>query len=117
PAAGFQPAIGIDPELVWIEYFQRLVQQPGHFRLVRHAWRVDVVHARTDAIGVIEAGEGIQQFHARAAGLDRDHVRIHGRHGPDDVVEFRVAHVAVDLRGIAHAAGADAEAFHGPGQV
>src|SRR5699024_3790034 len=78
---------------------------------------MDVVDTGTNGVGIGEVGEGVQQLHARAAGLDGDDIGVHGRHRLDDVVELRVTHVAVDLRGVAHATGGDAKVLHGPCQV
>src|SRR5690606_30543015 len=71
----------------------------------------------TDAVWIAELHERVEQLHARARGLDRDHVGVHRRYRLDDVVELRVAHVGVDLGLVAHARGADAEAAHGPFEI
>ena len=78
---------------------------------------MDVVHARADLVRVGEGAEGLQQLHLRARGLDGDDVGVHGGDGGDHVVELAVAHVGVDLRLVAHAAGGQAEGLGGPVQV
>ena len=45
---------------------------------------MDVVHVGADFVGVLEILEGIEQFHVRMAGLDRDHVGVHIGNGRDD---------------------------------
>ena len=65
---------------------------------------MDIPDARSDFVRILEVHEGFEQLHVRAGGLDGDDVGIQRGDGVDDVVEFAVAHVGVDLRFIPHAA-------------
>ncbi|MNS62800.1 hypothetical protein D3C72_958760 [compost metagenome] len=78
---------------------------------------MNVIYAGTDVVRIAEILECLQQLHIGARRFDRDHVRIHGGDGFDDVVELRIAHVRMDLRLVAHAGRRQAEAIHRPVQV
>ncbi len=78
---------------------------------------MDVVDPRADIVGIVEGAEGFEQLHLRARGLDGDDIGIHRRDGLDDVVELAVAHVRVDLRLVAHAAGTQTERLDRPVQI
>ena len=103
PASGFQAAIGVDPELVAGDPLPRPGEEVTHLSHRRAAGRVDVVDAGSDLIGVAIGPERIEQLHSGPSSLDRDHIRIQAADGMDDVVELRVAHMGVDLRGIVDA--------------
>jgi hypothetical protein len=78
---------------------------------------VDIIDAGAYLVGVCVTGEGVEQFHLRARGLDRDDVGVHRTDRADDVIEFRIAHVGVDLGVLADAGGGDTEAFDRPVQI
>ena len=78
---------------------------------------MNIVDARADVVRVVEIPEGIQQFHVGTGGFDSNHIRIQRRDGFDDVVEFRIAHVGVNLGVVVHAHGGQAEAIHCPVQI
>ncbi len=83
-----------------------------------HPRRVDVVDAGADLVRVGDAvGEGVEQLHVRARGLDRDHVGVESDDVLDDVVELRVTHVGVDLGLGPRRRGRQAEAVDRPAQV
>src|SRR5437764_41831 len=63
----------------------------------RHPGRVNVVDARPDLVGIAVLFEALQQLRPGARVLDRDHVRVHLLDHADDVVEFAVTHVGMDL--------------------
>ena len=117
PAPGFEAAVGVHPQVLHGHDLGGFFQQRGHLLHAGHAGRVDVVHARADLVEVAEITEPLQQLHVRAARLNRDHIRVHGRDGGQDVVELAVAHVGVDLRVVAHATGTDAEGARGALQI
>ena len=78
---------------------------------------MDVVHTGADFVRVVEVVEGFKQLHVGTRGFDGDDVGIQVGDGLDDVVEFAVAHVGVDLGFIRHAVGADSESEDGPVQI
>src|SRR5712691_1473113 len=98
PAAGLQSAIRIHPQALERDHALGLFEQLQHLPGVRHPRRVDVVYTRTDLVGIAELAEALEQLHVGARGLDGDHVGIERRDRGQDVVEFGVAHVRVDLR-------------------
>ena len=78
---------------------------------------MNVIYAGADLVRVGQVVEGAQEFHARARGLDGDHIGVHLNNSGHDVVEFRVAHVGVDLGGVLHPVGGQAEGPDGPVQI
>ena len=78
---------------------------------------MDVVHARADLVRVGECTKIIEQLHARARGFDRNDVGIHFGDFGQDVAEFGVAHVRVNLGVVAHGVSGDAKGEHGVVQI
>jgi hypothetical protein len=68
PAAGLEAAIRVDPEPLGRDLFGGFAQQPLNPALARHVRRVDVVDARANLVGVVEALERFEQLHLAAAG-------------------------------------------------
>src|SRR5258707_84570 len=117
PFSGLQPAVRIDPELCVGEPAPRELDEISHLADLRHARRMDVVDAGADLVRIAVVLEGVEQFHLRARGLDRDHVGVHGANRVDDVVEFGIAHMGVDLGFVAHARGTEPEAVDRPVEI
>ena len=88
-----------------------------HFGFGGHARAVDVVHARTDVVGVFEFTKRGQQIHVGARSFNGNHIRIHAGDGGQDVVELAVTHMGVDLRAVGCAHAGKAEALARPSQV
>ena len=78
---------------------------------------MDVVDARADLVGIFVLLESLQQLGAGSRILDRDHVGVHALDDLQHIVEFAVAHVRVDLCGIAHARGREPEGIDRPLEV
>src|SRR6266700_198625 len=102
PAPRLEAAVGVDPDLALVEHFAHAIQRGHDFLGARHAGRVDVVDARSDLVGIAVLPERLQQLRPRPRALDRDGVGVHALDNADDVVEFAVAHVRVDLRLVLH---------------
>ena len=103
PTARFQTAIGVHPQAFQRHYADGFAQQMLHFGFGGHARAVDVVHARTDVVGVFEFTKRGQQIHVGARSFNGNHIRIHAGDGGQDVVELAVTHVGVDLRAVCRA--------------
>ncbi len=58
---------------------------------------MNVIDARPDLVRVAEVAERLQQFHTGARRFDRDDVGVERADGLDDVIEFSVTHMCVDL--------------------
>ena len=78
---------------------------------------MDVPHAGADAVVEAGLGELRDDLHLGARRLDRGHVRVEALDGVDDLAEFGVAQVRVDLGVGTHRGGGQAEGSHGPVQV
>src|SRR5438132_1988287 len=117
PAPRLQAAVGVHPDLAVLQHGLHALQRGDDLGRARHARRVDVVHPGADLVGILVFPEPVQQLGARARTLDRDHVRVHLLDHADDVVEFAVAHVRVDLGRVRHAARREPERVHGPVEV
>ena len=77
---------------------------------------MDVPHARAQTGN--EALRNIsQQLHVRTSRLNAGHVSVQSVNRVDNLVELRVAQVGVNLSGILHRAGCQAEGVHRPVQV
>src|SRR5690606_16071450 len=117
PGAGLQAAIGVYPQPLGGDALGSLLQQPDHLVRLGYPRRMDVVNSGPDVVGIVEGTEGLEQLHLGARRLDGDDVGIHRGNRLDHIVELAVAHVRVDLRFIAHAAGAQAEGIHRPVEI
>ena len=78
---------------------------------------MDVVNARTDFVGILVLLEPLEQLGAGARILDRDHVGVHPLDDAQHIVEFAVAHVRVDLRGVPNPRGREPERVDRPVEV
>src|SRR6266446_9623249 len=114
PAAGLEPAVGVDPDLRAIQHARHALQRAGDFRHGRHAWRVNVVDAGTDLVGILVVLEPLEQLRAGAGALDLDHIRVHALDDPQDVIELAVAHVRVNLGPVPHSRRRQPERVHRP---
>src|SRR6267154_5263031 len=114
PATGLEPAVGVDPDLRAIQHARHALQRAGDFRHGRHAWRVNVVDAGADLVGVLVVLEPLEQLRAGAGALDRDHIRVHALDDPQDVIELAVAHMRVNLGPVAHTRRRQPERVHRP---
>ena len=68
------------------------------FLFGRNARRVDVVNTRAHLRFELGVVQGVEQLEVRTASFERNHVGVHVVDVADDVVEFAIAHVRVDLR-------------------
>ena len=78
---------------------------------------MDVVDTWADFVGVVEIAKSSQQFHVRTAGFDGDYVRVHRRNRGQDIVEFGIAHVSMNLRGVSNTRGGHAKRVARPLQI
>ena len=78
---------------------------------------MDVVHAGADPEGIADGIEIVEDLHMRAGRLHRGDIGIQGRDRADDLPEFGVAQVGVDLRVVAHTGGRQAERADRPVQI
>ena len=95
PAARLQAAVGIDLKFLRIDDLGGLRQQHPHLGGTGDARGVNVPHARTDLVGVLEFDEGAQQLHVRTRGFDGYDVSVKSGDRRHDVVELGIAHMRV----------------------
>src|SRR5262245_25116234 len=70
PAAGLEPAIRVDPDLLRRQAGPRLVEERRHLLDIGQARRMDVIDAWPDLVGIAVADESVEQLHPRTRGLD-----------------------------------------------
>ena len=105
PRSGLETAVWVDPELVWLEVLQHLVDADLDLLLAWNAWAVDVVHTWADVSWVGLVDEDLEQLGIRLAVLDGQHVGIERSDGVEEVLELGVAEVRVDLGAVCDASG------------
>src|SRR5712691_5404205 len=117
PPARLEPTVGVHPDLRAIQHARHALQGAGDLRHGRHAGRVNVVDTGADLVRILVLFEALQQLGTGTGALDRDHVRIHALDDAQHVVELAVAHMRVNLRGVAHTCRREAERIDGPLQI
>src|SRR2546429_4671199 len=117
PTPCFQSTVRIDPYLLRREDLEDTAQFPDQFLRGRHAWRMDVIDAKTDVVWIAISGKGLQQLELRTRGFDQSYVCVHACNVLNDIVKLRVAQVRVNLCFVLHGARGEAETEHGPVEV
>lgn len=117
PSTGLQTAVWVDPELVWLEVLQHLGDTVLDLLLAWDTWAVDVVDTRADVSWVGLVDEDLEKLGVRLAVLDGQNVSIESGDGVEEVLEFGVAEVRVDLGAIHHTSSGQLEAVNSPAEV
>src|SRR6266566_811372 len=114
PSPRLEAAVRVHPDLVIVEHFPHPIERHHDLLGTRHARRVNVVDTRTDLIRILVFPERVQELGPGPRALDGDRIGVHALDHADDVVEFAVAHVGVDLRLVLHPGGRQAERVDRP---
>ena len=93
PLPGFQSAIRIHPQSLRRDDTSHPLQQRHHFVNRRYPWRVNIIHTRTDLVGITEITEPSEQIHIAATGFQRNHIGIQTGDIGHDVAEFGITHM------------------------
>lgn len=117
PLSCLQPAIRVDPELIWTQILQHLLNPIFDLLLTRNSRGVDIVDPWTDLAGVSLIDEDFEKLGIALAVLNAKDVGIKGSDGLEEVLEFRVTEMRVDLSGIGYARDGETKGFDGPGEV
>lgn len=117
PLAGLKTAVGVDPELVWLEVLEHLLDAVLDLLLAWDTGRVDVVDTGADVAGVSLVNEDLQELGIGLGVLDGEDIGVKGGDGVEEVLELGVTEVRVDLGGVLNAGGGQAERLDGPVEV
>lgn len=133
PGAGLQAAVGVNPQLLRAEVLQHLRDALLELLLGRDTRAVDVVDTRlylsasgrswdlkvtySDVAGVGLVNEDLEKLGVGLGVLDGENVSIQSGNGVEEVLEFGVAEVGVDLGGVVHTGGRELEAVDSPLQI
>jgi hypothetical protein len=66
PAAGFEAAVGVHPKIATGQHGLCFAHEAFHLLRGGNPGRMDVIHAGSDLIGILETDEGLEQFHVGA---------------------------------------------------
>ena len=117
PLSGLEATVGVNPQLLWLEVLQHLLDTILDFLLRWNTRGVDVVDTRSDVSWICFVNEDLEELGIRFAVLDREDISIQSCNGVEEVLEFRVAEMAVDLCAIFNASSGQIERVHSPLQV
>lgn len=78
---------------------------------------MDVIDTRADVAGVGLVNEDLEELSITLAVLDTEDISVKGGNGVEEVLEFGVAEVGVDLGAIRNAGGGEAEGLNCPFEV
>ncbi|KAI6768810.1 hypothetical protein HG531_010999 [Fusarium graminearum] len=79
--------------------------------------RVDVVDTRSDVAGILRVDKDTEELGIGLAVLNGEDIGIKSSDGVEEVLEFRVTEVRVDLSGILDTSGGEAESLDSPLEV
>lgn len=117
PLAGLKTAVRVDPELLGLEPLEHLADAVLHLLLSRDTRGVDVVDTRADVARVLLVLEDLEQLSVTLGVLNGQHIGVKSSDGVEEVLEFRVAEVRVDLGRVLDASSGKLERVDGPGEV
>jgi hypothetical protein len=66
---------------------------------------VNVIDTRTDVARISLVNEDLEELSVALAVLNAENISVKGRDGVEEILEFGVAEVRVDLGGVLHTSG------------
>ena len=117
PLAGLETAVWVDPELLWLEVLEHLLDADLDLILAWDTWRVDVVDTWTDVTWVSLVDEDLEELGVGLGVLDGEDISVKSGDGVEEVLELGVAEVRVDLSRVLDTGGGELEAVDGPRKV
>jgi len=97
PLTGLKTTVRINPELFWLEELQHLLNSVLDLLLGWDTRRVDVIDTWADVAGVSLIDKNLEELSIGLAVLDGEDISIKSGNGVEEVLEFGVAEVRVDL--------------------
>lgn len=95
---GLQTTIGVNPELIRAEVLEHLLDSFLDFLFTRDAGRVNVVDTRSNVSWVGFVNEDLEELSVALAVLNTENIGVQRGDGMEEILEFGVAEVGVDLR-------------------
>lgn len=117
PLAGLKSAIWVDPELLWLQELEHLLDAVLDLLLRRNTWGVDVIDTWADVAWVSLIDEDLQELSIRLRVLDGENIGVKSGDGVEEVLELGVTEVRVDLGRVLNTGGRQAESLDSPGEV
>src|ERR1700761_6708048 len=117
PSSRLQTAVGVDPQLVWLEVLKHLLKTVLDLLLAWNTRAVDVVNTWTNMAWISLGNEDLEKLGIRLAVLDGQDIGIESGDGVQEVLELRVTEVRVDLGAVLYTSGRQLEAVAGPSEV
>lgn len=117
PLASLKTAIWVDPELLWLQELEHLLDAVLDLLLGRNTWGVDIVDTWTDVAWVSLIDEDAQELSIRLGVLNGENIGVKSGDGVEEVLELGVTEVGVDLGRVLNTGGGKAESLDGPGEV
>ena len=114
PLAGLKTAVRVDPELLGLQPLEHLADAVLHLLLSRDTRGVDVVDTGTNVAGVLLVLEDLEQLGVALGVLNGQDIGVESSDGVEEVLEFRVAEVRVDLGGVLDTSSGKLEGINGP---
>ena len=96
---------------------QRSLDEFDEFRHRGHPWGMDVIDYGTDLAFKTVLRDVIEDLHSGAGRFDAGDISVEGIDRVDDLPEFRIAQVRVDLGARTHLCSDEPERTHGPVEV
>ena len=117
PLTGLETTVRVNPELLWLQVLQHLLNSVLDFLLRWDTRRVDVVDTRSDVSRVSLVNKDLQQLSVGLAVLNGQHIGVEGSNGVEEVLELRVAEVGVDLCTVLDTRSGQTERVNSPLEV
>lgn len=117
PLAGLEATVGVDPELLWLEVLEHLLDAVLDLLLAWDTGRVDIIDTWADVAGVGGVDEDLEELGIGLGVLDGEDIGIEGSDGVEEVLELGVTEVRVDLGGVLNTGDGQAERLDGPVEV
>jgi hypothetical protein len=117
PLTGLQTTVRINPELIWLEIVKHLFYAIFDLLLAGNTRRVNVVHTGANVARIGLVNEDLEEFGIALAVLDAEDIGIESGDCVEEVLEFGVAEVGVNLCGVCNARSGKAERVDSPGKV
>lgn len=111
---GLQTAVRVDPELLRLEVLEHLLDTLLDLIHGGNTRRVDIVDTRSNVGGETLINEDLEELGIGLAVLDGQNIGIKGSNSVEEVLEFTVAEVGVDLGAVGDTSSRQLESIDSP---